>query len=122
MEQRSPRILVVDDEDTIRLTLDALLRRRGYAVTTAASGEAALELIEQHGFDMLLLDLKLPGLSGLDVAERARTALPEAAILIVTGSTSLDGTPDDPRLELYDYILKTASPREVLDRIAAMLA
>jgi DNA-binding response OmpR family regulator len=71
---------------------------------------------------LLLLDFKMPGLSGLDVAERARVAQPAAAILIVTGSTPIEGAPNDPRLDRFDCILKTASPHEVLERIAALLA
>jgi CheY-like chemotaxis protein len=62
-EQRTARILVVDDEDTIRRTLAALLQRRGYAVTVVASGAEARALIEQQAFDLLLLDLIMPGLS-----------------------------------------------------------
>ena len=70
MEQRPIQILIADDEAPIRLTMDALLRRRGYAVIAAESAEEAIDLIHQHSFDLLLLDLKMPGQSGLDVAAR----------------------------------------------------
>jgi DNA-binding response OmpR family regulator len=118
-EQQGARILVVDDEEAIRLTLEILLRRRGYAVTTAANGVDALSLIEQQPFDLLLLDLMMPGISGLDVARYAREHLPTAAILILTGSSAIGEGVDRHELAQFDYLLKTASPQEVLDRVAA---
>jgi DNA-binding response OmpR family regulator len=121
MEHRSPRILVVDDEDAIRLTLDLLLRKHGYAVVTAASGEAAVAAIEQQPFDLLLLDLMMSGLSGIDVARRARTLQPAAAVLILTGSSPVEGAAGTEDLEQFDYVLKTASPQDVLQRVAAIL-
>jgi CheY-like chemotaxis protein len=121
MNPQSARILVVDDEAAIRLTLDMLLRRRGYLVTVAASGTEALTLIAQQPFDLLLLDYKLPGLSGLDIALRARELLPTAAIVFLTGSSTIAGLPEAPGLEHFDVLLKTASPQDVLDRVAALL-
>lgn len=121
MEQRSARILVVDDESTIRLTLEMLLRRRGYAVTSASNGVEALALIEQHPFDLLLLDLKMPGLSGIDIAQRARALHPEVGVLILTGSSQIAGIPEDPLSDEFGFMLKTASPQEVLDRVATII-
>jgi two-component system response regulator MprA len=121
MEQRAARILVVDDEDAIRLTLDLLLRKRGYTVVTAADGAAALALIEQQPFDLLLLDLMMPGLNGIEVARRAQTLQPAAAVLILTGSSPLEGAGGAEELEQFDYLLKTASPQDVPERVAAIL-
>lgn len=75
-EQELAHVLVVDDEATIRHTLDAILRRVGYTVTTAANGEEALAWLMQHQFDLLLLDFGLPGISGLEVADYAREHYP----------------------------------------------
>src|SRR5687768_7680955 len=111
VEQQGARILVVDDEEAIRLTLDMLLRRRGYVVTAAATGAEALVLLEQQTFDLLLLDLMMPGLSGLDVARRAQELQPAAAILILTGSSTIAGMDEAPGLDHFDVLLKTASPR-----------
>ena len=72
IEHPSARILVADDEAAIRFTIEILLRRQGYTVTTATSGIEALALIERQPFELLLLDLKMPGLSGLQVAQHAR--------------------------------------------------
>src|SRR5688500_14217113 len=106
MGQGPTHILVVDDEEPIRLTMSDLLRRRGYEVMTAETGESALALIHQRPFDLLLLDLKMPGLSGIDVAKRARERLPDAAIIILTGHGSLDSALDGLHLGVFDYMLK----------------
>jgi DNA-binding response OmpR family regulator len=119
MAQEPARVLVVDDEEPIRLTMSDLLRRRGYEVMTAEHGEAALALIHQRPFELLLLDLKMPGLSGIEVAQRAREIQPDVAIIMLTGHGSLDSALDSMHLGVFDYMLKTTSPRDVLERVTA---
>jgi DNA-binding response OmpR family regulator len=121
-EHPSARILVADDEAAIRFTMEILLRRQGYTVTSATNGSEALTLVEQQPFELLLLDLKMPGLSGIEVAQRAREIQPAASVLILTGSSRIEGAPDEEGLDQFAYILKTSSPREVLERVAAILA
>jgi len=122
MNHRSARILVADDEAAIRFTMEIMLRRHGYTVTTASNGAEALALVEQQPFELLLLDLKMPGLSGLEVARRASELQPAAALLILTGSSQIEGTLEEQDLDQFAYMLKTASPQEVLDRVAALMA
>lgn len=122
MNHRSARILVADDEAAIRFTMGILLGRHGYTVTTASNGAEALALVEQQPFELLLLDLKMPGLSGLEVARRACELQPAAAILILTGSSQIEGALEEQDLDQFAYMLKTASPQEVLDRVAALTA
>ena len=122
MNHRSARILVADDEAAIRFTMEIMLRRHGYTVTTASNGAEALALVEQQPFELLLLDLKMPGLSGLEVARRACELQPAAALLILTGSSQIEGTLEEQDLDQFAYMLKTASPQEVLDRVAALTA
>lgn len=114
-------ILVVDDEMAIRVSMGDLLKRRGYEVVTAASGEEALEQIYQRPFDLLLLDLKMPGIDGVEVARRARQRQPEAAIIILTGHGSLESAMEGIHLGVFDYMLKTSSPHEVMARVSAAL-
>ncbi|MBA3944657.1 MAG: response regulator transcription factor [Herpetosiphonaceae bacterium] len=121
MEQPPARILMADDEEPIRMTMSAILRRRGYAVTAVENGEAALALVHQQPFDLLLLDLKMPGLSGIDVARRARELQPDAAIIVLTGHGSLDSALEGIHVGVFDYLLKTSSPQDVLARVAAAL-
>ena len=67
-------ILLVDDEATIRLTLGAMLERAGYGVTVADSGEEAVTLLERQAFDLLLVDMKMPGMDGVQVIAAARAS------------------------------------------------
>src|SRR6266571_4405523 len=73
------RILLVDDEASIRLTLGALLERAGYDVTSAESGEQAVQLLERQPFDLLLTDLKMPGIDGMQVVAAAKQRHPDIA-------------------------------------------
>jgi DNA-binding NtrC family response regulator len=120
-DQEQAHILVVDDEATIRLTLDMILRRVGYAVTTAANGEEAMAWLLQSPFDLLLVDLKLPGMDGVAIARYAQKSHPSAGILFITGSSDFKGATVEEQVGHFDYILKTASPQEVVERVASAL-
>jgi DNA-binding response OmpR family regulator len=119
MPNEPVHILVVDDELPIRITMGDLLRRRGYIVETAANGQEALDLIYQRSFAVMLFDLKMPGMSGLEVAQRAHERQPDAALIILTGHGSLESAMEGIQLGIFDYMLKTTSPREVVERVQA---
>jgi len=111
------RILVVDDDSAVRDTLGMLLRHQGYAVMLANDGPSALAQLRRQEFDLMVIDLLLPGMDGLDLAQHVRVRQPSAAVLILTGYTQ-----PVPIGDLADdYMLKTAGPREVLARIAALV-
>ncbi|WP_025746001.1 response regulator transcription factor [Kallotenue papyrolyticum] len=116
--QPSAHILLVDDEAPIRLTLGALLRRAGYQVTTAASGEDAVALLDHHRFDLLLVDLKMPGIDGMAVVRAAQERDPDAVIIILTGHGTLESAIEGLRRDIFDYLLKTSDPQQVLTRVA----
>jgi DNA-binding response OmpR family regulator len=122
MNQPCARILVVDDEVVIRRTLETLLRRQGYEVWTAADGAEAFAWLREGVFDLLLIDLGLPDVSGLEIAQSAGASQPGAAVLILTGSSELADAVGDASASGFETMLKTASPQEVLDRMAALLA
>src|SRR5260370_31299510 len=79
-------ILVVDDESEIREGLELLLRREGYGASSAETGESGLEKLEQHPYDLLLLDLSLPDRNGLDMLKEAHRRDPQLSLLLVTPS------------------------------------
>lgn len=123
MNQPCARILVVDDEAVIRRTLETMLRRQGYAVWTAADAQEAFTWLRERAFDLLLIDLRLPGrVSGLDIAEGARVYQPDAAVLILTGSSDLEDTVGASSRPPFETMFKTASPQDVLARVAALIA
>jgi DNA-binding response OmpR family regulator len=119
---QNARILLVDDEASIRLTLGALLERTGYDVTSADGGEQAVQLLERQAFDLLLTDLKMPGIDGMQVVEAARQRQPDVAIIVLTGHGSLETAIDGLHQQIFDYVLKTSTPEQVIARVKAGLA
>jgi DNA-binding response OmpR family regulator len=116
------RILVVDDEVNIRRTLSALLQRAGYEVTSAEHGREAIGLLGQRVFDLMLVDLKMPEIGGMEVVAAARERQPEIAIIVLTGHGSLESAIDGLHHNVFDYILKTSEPSYVIERVKAGLA
>jgi len=79
------RILVVDDEESIRDLCARVLTRAGYAVKTVPSGEDAVTTMAEVAFDLLISDIRMPGMSGLEVLARAKTAYPHIRVVLITG-------------------------------------
>jgi len=121
MMNQNARILLVDDEASIRLTLGALLERTGYNVTSAESGEQAVQLLERQPFDLLLTDLKMPGIDGMQLVAAARQRQPDVAVIVLTGHGSLESAIDGLHQQIFDYLLKTSTPDEVIARVNAGL-
>jgi CheY-like chemotaxis protein len=99
-------VLVVDDEVVVLTVLREALRRGGYRVTTAASAEEAIDLMQRRRFDLVLTDKNLPGASGLDVLRAARTLSPSPAIVLITGYSSYDSALEALDIGAHDYIEK----------------
>src|SRR5262245_25694565 len=100
------RVLVVDDEPSVADVCREFLSSEGYDVTVAASGEEALRLIPRLQPDVILTDINLPGVSGLEVMRQARSADPDACIIVVTGYASTPSAIDALRQGAYDYVTK----------------
>jgi two-component system, OmpR family, response regulator RegX3 len=114
------RILVVEDEESFSDPLSYLLRREGYEVAVAETGPAALEDFDRAGADLVLLDLMLPGLSGVDVcrALRHRSSVP---VIMLTAKDSEIDKVVGLEIGADDYVTKPYSSRELLARIKAVL-
>lgn len=115
-------ILVVDDEQNIRLTLSALLSRAGHVVTVAASGEEAVALFERQPYDLMLVDLQMPGINGIQVVEELRQRNLDTVVIVLTGHGSLETAIEGMHQGVFDYMLKTSDPSQILDRVAAGLS
>lgn len=117
------KILVVDDEKDILELIDYNLTKNGYRVKTAISGEDALELIKENGYDLLILDLMLPGIDGLDLckiikADRNKSNLP---VIMVTAKTEEADKVAGLEIGADHYVTKPFSPRELLAIVKATL-
>jgi DNA-binding response OmpR family regulator len=108
------RILVVDDESSVRFLLSEELAQHGYEVSTAASGEEALAMLEQATFDLMLLDLKMPGMDGIAVMRAARYLAPQTVVVMLTAHATLDSAVEALRYGGHDYLVKPSSPDEIL--------
>jgi DNA-binding response OmpR family regulator len=115
----SRRVLVVDDEPSIREVLRRYLATDGYVVTEAADGEQALKVLAESPADVVLLDIMMPGLDGLEVLRRLR-ASSDAFVLLVSARTEEVDRLVGLGMGADDYIVKPFSPREVVARIKAI--
>jgi two-component system, OmpR family, response regulator ResD len=113
-------ILVVDDEQKIREVITSYLQNEGYLTLEAANGKEALELIQEHAIDFVILDLMLPDLSGEKVCQRIREQSP-VPILMLTAKVSEEERIQGLSIGADDYVTKPFSPREILARVKAIL-
>ena len=116
----SAKVLVVEDEQRLRDLVRSYLENEGFAVLSAADGSTALDLARQHAPDLVMLDLMLPGLDGLEVCRRLRTFSDAYVIMLTAKAEEIDRIVG---LEVGadDYLTKPFSPRELIARVRAML-
>ena len=108
-----PKILVVDDEKVIRGGCREVLTQEGYEVLLAESGEQGLKMIEEEHFDIILLDLMMPGLSGFDVLSHVKRLHPDTSIIIITGYATIENSIEAMRKGAFDFIPKPFSPEQL---------
>jgi DNA-binding NtrC family response regulator len=100
------RILVVDDEEIVRYSLKNILVTAGFEVEDVASAEEALKLLYEKSFHMVLTDLVLEGMGGLELLENIKVVSPKTLVIVITGYGSLRTAVAALRLGVYDYLLK----------------
>lgn len=106
-------VLIVDDERSMREFLAIVLKKEGYAVTVAAHGAEALSALDKEIFDLVLSDVKMPGLSGIDVLKAVKAASPSTIVLMMTAFASTDSAVEAMREGAYDYLTKPFKIDEV---------
>jgi len=116
------RILIVDDERTTRHTLARLFERMGYRADKAASGQKALEHLAHQRFDLVILDLQMPGMDGLEVLKTARPLSPDTVFIILTAYGTLESAITAIRHGAFDYLLKPSSVKDIVHAVKAGLA
>jgi DNA-binding NtrC family response regulator len=106
-------ILVVDDEEIVRDSLASWLEEDGYDVDTAPNGPTALTRVAQHAYAVLLVDLKMPGMDGLEVLAQARSLQPDVPVIIMTAYATVDTAVQAMKQGAYDYLVKPFEPEEL---------
>ena len=115
-------LLIVDDERTTRLSLSEIFSLRGAITATAADGQEALDLIARQTFDLIVLDIKMPGVSGLQVLETVQQVAPATIVILLTAHATVDSAIRALRQGAFDYLLKPAQPRTIIEVVERGLA
>jgi len=118
----SGHILVIDDESVVRTTLARILQQAGFEVTTAENGEQGLAFLEGAGFDLVYMDLRMPGLNGLDVLNLIHTRYPTLPVLLFTAQPDVSSAVEALRRGATDYLLKPLKPEVIIERTKIVLA
>jgi len=116
-ERTRGRILVVDDERSMRELLMIVLRREGHQVHLAEDGPAALAVLERHAIDVLVSDIKMPGMSGVDVLREAKRIDPDIVGIMITAFASTETAVEALRLGAYDYLTKPFDVEELKSKV-----
>ena len=107
------RILVVDDDPSLRRVLQVQLEQEGYEVAVAASAQQTLSVLQLRPFDLLITDLKMPGMSGLELLKQARSQYPQTIIIMLTAFGTVDTAVEAMKAGAYDYLTKPVHPDQM---------
>src|SRR5690606_22246244 len=108
-----PRILVVDDEESIREFLDIMLRKEGYEVTCAEDGQKAIDIFKKKTFDMVISDLQMPNVTGLELLKFVKDQAPDVVFMMITAFGTTETAVEAMKVGAYDYITKPFKIDEV---------
>ena len=100
------KLLVVDDEKNLRLVVQKEMTRQGHLVETASDGEAAWEILETHDFDVLLCDINMPRVDGMEVLRRVHERPNPPEVIMLTGQATVETAVEAMKLGAYDYLTK----------------
>jgi len=121
-ELDQPKILVVDDEEVTRLSLAEILSLEGYQVTAAKSGEEALQKLKKETVDLVLADLVMKEVDGLQVMEAAKKLSPDTVVIMLTAYGTLESAIQAMRQGAYDYLIKPCGAQEIVASVESGLA
>ena len=115
-------VLIVDDDNHLRLSLSLVLQKENYRVETAENAEIALGYLRRREYDLMFLDLNMPGMSGIDLLVEVHRQYPNISVLILTAYAALESAIQAVRLGARDYLIKPVEPELILTRVAEILA
>ena len=110
---KTSRILVVDDEESLRRVLQVQLEQDGYSVVTAASAQQALSLLQLRGYDLVITDLRMPDISGIEVLKHVKPQYPETVVIVLTAFGTVETAVEAMKAGAYDFLTKPVHPEEL---------
>jgi DNA-binding response OmpR family regulator len=114
-------VLIVDDEIYIRMTLSFALEKLNFSVDTAASGTEALKKLAERSYAVMLLDLRIPGVDGMEVLKRVPEIRPEVKVVIITAYGSVEAAVEAMKLGAVDFLQKPFDPEEVRELVSSLM-
>jgi len=117
MTQEQVRLLVADDEEAVRNLLQRILEGAGYQVTTAANGQEALYKVSLGETEVVILDIKMPQLSGIEALSKLTAESPDTCVIMVTAVTDIDTVIEALKIGAYDYITKPFDQDDVVKKV-----
>jgi DNA-binding NtrC family response regulator len=118
VEDAKGKVLLVDDEEDFLATLAERLEVRGLTVNTVTRGEDAVAMVDDQNFDLIVLDLSMPGIDGLETLKRIKAKQPNAEIIILTGQGSIKSTMEAMKLGAEDFMEKPVDMTALMDRVS----
>ncbi len=115
-------LLLVDDEERFLSTTKLLLVKRGVDCFTATNGAEALKILEEHGIDVVILDVKMPGLDGVEVLRRIKQQHPLVEVIMLTGHASVESAVEGLKLGAFDYLIKPCDIPVLLEKASEACA
>lgn len=115
-------ILIVDDEREFLELMTNRLQKRGFTVEVAPTGEEALELVEKNTYDAMVLDVKMPGIDGIEVLRRVKLMQPDLPVLLLTGHASIEAAMTGVETGAVDYLLKPVPINDLIIRLKDIAA
>lgn len=109
--------LLVDDEERFLSTTKILLEKRGLAVSTAKSGIEALKVLDEKRIDIVILDVQMPGMDGVEVLRKIKQRFPLLEVIMLTGHASLESAVEGLKLGAFDYVMKPCNVPDMLEKI-----
>ena len=111
-------MLLVDDEDDFRITLANRLKLRKIDITDAASGSEAINLVKEKSFDVAVIDVKMPGIDGIETLAEIKKIDPSIEVIMLTGHASIESGMESMKIGAYDYVMKPCDIDELLTKTA----
>ncbi|MCW8875067.1 MAG: response regulator, partial [Gammaproteobacteria bacterium] len=120
-DEAKHQVLLIDDELIALTNLTTVLEREGYRVTACKTGEEGVAALQSTAFDLVLTDLRMPGIDGIDVLRHIRETMPEVPVIMITGHATLDSAVDAMKAGAYHYIAKPFRLAEVREVVRGAL-